>query len=194
MTLPFILAKLWSVMPKLFQRPVASSFAGALERISLLALVASALVEFATGILDIDGNFPASVNQFLCGALLRRLGVRHVVCAPRLRQAPDGPPRLSRARRSEAPTSGAAADRAGATGRRRARSGQPRRAHGQPSWAACDGGRCVADHLRGAGRRVDRWTAPKSGVARAAGARVRNGSQRLSGEPHRRHSPDHARR
>jgi hypothetical protein len=57
MTLPFVLAKLWSVMPKLFQRPVVSSFANALERISLLALVASVLVEFATGILNVDDYF-----------------------------------------------------------------------------------------------------------------------------------------
>ena len=64
MTLPLILAKLWSVMPKLFQRPVVSSFAGALERISLLALVASALVEFATGILIVDDYFPGSVINF----------------------------------------------------------------------------------------------------------------------------------
>ena len=34
--LPLVLAKLWSVMPKLFQRPVVRSVAGALERISLL--------------------------------------------------------------------------------------------------------------------------------------------------------------
>ena len=51
MVLPLVLAKLWSVMPKLFQRPVVKSVAGALERISLLGLVASVLVEFATGIL-----------------------------------------------------------------------------------------------------------------------------------------------
>jgi hypothetical protein len=64
MTLPFILAKLWSVMPKLFQRPLVRSFAGALERISLLGLVASVLVEFATGILDVDNHFPGSVINF----------------------------------------------------------------------------------------------------------------------------------
>lgn len=62
MTLPLVLAKLWSVMPKLFQRPVVSSFAGALERISLLALVTSVLVEFATGILDIDDNLFGPMN------------------------------------------------------------------------------------------------------------------------------------
>ena len=37
MVIPFVLAKLWSVMPKLFQRPVVRNVAGALERISLLA-------------------------------------------------------------------------------------------------------------------------------------------------------------
>jgi DMSO/TMAO reductase YedYZ molybdopterin-dependent catalytic subunit len=62
MTLPFILAKLWSVMPKLFQRPVARNFAGALERISLLVLVGSVLLEFATGILDIDNYYRLPVG------------------------------------------------------------------------------------------------------------------------------------
>jgi DMSO/TMAO reductase YedYZ molybdopterin-dependent catalytic subunit len=64
MTLPFILAKLWSVMPKLFQRPVVSSVAGAIERISLLALVGSVLVEFATGILGVDDYFRASFSFY----------------------------------------------------------------------------------------------------------------------------------
>lgn len=62
MTLPLVLTKLWSVMPKLFRRPVASSFAGALERISLLLLVASFLMEFATGILNINDYWPWSFN------------------------------------------------------------------------------------------------------------------------------------
>ena len=62
MVLPLVLAKLWSVMPKLFQRPVVRSVAGALERISLLALVASVLVEFATGILLARRLGPSSFN------------------------------------------------------------------------------------------------------------------------------------
>ncbi len=62
MTLPFILAKLWSVMPKLFQRPVVRNVAGALERISLLLLVGSVLLEFATGILDIDNYYRLPVD------------------------------------------------------------------------------------------------------------------------------------
>jgi DMSO/TMAO reductase YedYZ molybdopterin-dependent catalytic subunit len=51
---PIILAKLWSVIPKLFQWPAVKSVANALERLSLLVLVASVLVEFATGILNIE--------------------------------------------------------------------------------------------------------------------------------------------
>jgi DMSO/TMAO reductase YedYZ molybdopterin-dependent catalytic subunit len=62
MTLPLVLAKLWSVMPRLFRRPVVTSLAAALERFSLLMLVATVLVEFATGILSIDDYAPWSFN------------------------------------------------------------------------------------------------------------------------------------
>ena len=60
--LPLVLAKLWSVMPKLFQRPVVKSVAGALERISLLGLVGSVLVEFATGMLAMEAWAPWKFN------------------------------------------------------------------------------------------------------------------------------------
>ena len=62
MVLPLVLAKLWSVMPKLFQRPVVTNIAGALERISLLGLVGSVLVEFATGILAANDWAPWSFD------------------------------------------------------------------------------------------------------------------------------------
>src|SRR6202042_1000965 len=55
MALPLVLAKLWSVIPKLFQLPAVRSVAGAIERISLLLLVERVLVEFVPGILDM-GN------------------------------------------------------------------------------------------------------------------------------------------
>jgi DMSO/TMAO reductase YedYZ molybdopterin-dependent catalytic subunit len=54
MTLPLVLAKLWSVIPRLFRRPAVRNFAGLLERVSLLVLVGSVLVEFATGIFEIQ--------------------------------------------------------------------------------------------------------------------------------------------
>jgi DMSO/TMAO reductase YedYZ molybdopterin-dependent catalytic subunit len=52
--LPILLAKLWSVIPKLFEWPPLRSTAHALERLSLALLVGGALFEFATGILDIQ--------------------------------------------------------------------------------------------------------------------------------------------
>ena len=51
---PILLAKLWSVIPKLFEWPSLRSPAHALERLSLALLVGGALFEFATGILDIQ--------------------------------------------------------------------------------------------------------------------------------------------
>ena len=51
---PVVLAKLWSVIPKLFEWPPARSPAHALERLTLALLVGSALFEFVTGILNIQ--------------------------------------------------------------------------------------------------------------------------------------------
>jgi len=51
---PILLAKLWSVIPRLFEWPSVRSPAHALERLSLAFLVGGALFEFATGILDIQ--------------------------------------------------------------------------------------------------------------------------------------------
>jgi DMSO/TMAO reductase YedYZ molybdopterin-dependent catalytic subunit len=53
-TFPILLAKLWSVIPKLFEWPPMRSPAHALERLSLALLVGGALFEFATGILNIE--------------------------------------------------------------------------------------------------------------------------------------------
>ncbi|MFI8883157.1 MULTISPECIES: molybdopterin-dependent oxidoreductase [unclassified Streptomyces] len=59
---PVLLAKLWSVVPKLFALPPARSLGHALERLSLLLLVGGALFEFVTGLLNIqlDYLFPGS--------------------------------------------------------------------------------------------------------------------------------------
>ncbi|WP_327692928.1 molybdopterin-dependent oxidoreductase [Streptomyces sp. NBC_00459] len=60
--IPVLLAKLWSVLPRLFTLPPVRSFAHALERISLLLLVGGALFEFTTGMLNVqlDYLFPGS--------------------------------------------------------------------------------------------------------------------------------------
>jgi DMSO/TMAO reductase YedYZ molybdopterin-dependent catalytic subunit len=51
---PVVLAKLWSVIPRLFEWPPVRSPAHALERLSLALLVGGALFEFVTGILNIQ--------------------------------------------------------------------------------------------------------------------------------------------
>ncbi|MEU6349056.1 molybdopterin-dependent oxidoreductase [Streptomyces sp. NPDC047072] len=60
--IPVLLAKLWSVIPRLFALPPARSLAHALERVSLLLLVGGALFEFVTGVLNVqlDYVFPGS--------------------------------------------------------------------------------------------------------------------------------------
>lgn len=59
---PVLLAKLWSVVPKLFTLPPVRSVGHALERLSLLLLVGGGLFEFVTGILNVqlDYVFPGS--------------------------------------------------------------------------------------------------------------------------------------
>jgi DMSO/TMAO reductase YedYZ molybdopterin-dependent catalytic subunit len=60
--IPILLAKLWSVLPKLFEWPPLRSPAHALERLSLLLLVGGIVFEFVTGILNIQQwyKFPGS--------------------------------------------------------------------------------------------------------------------------------------
>ncbi|MEU4173043.1 molybdopterin-dependent oxidoreductase [Streptomyces sp. NPDC026665] len=60
--IPVLLAKLWSVVPRLFTLPPARSLTHALERLSLLLLVGGGLFEFVTGVLNVqlDYVFPGS--------------------------------------------------------------------------------------------------------------------------------------
>ncbi len=51
---PVVLAKLWSVAPRLWAWPPARSLAQVLERLSLLLLVGGILFEIVTGVLDIQ--------------------------------------------------------------------------------------------------------------------------------------------
>jgi DMSO/TMAO reductase YedYZ molybdopterin-dependent catalytic subunit len=56
--IPLLLAKLWSVYPKLFGRPLVRSVVHALERLSILVLSGSALFELTTGLLNVAQNYP----------------------------------------------------------------------------------------------------------------------------------------
>ena len=55
---PILLAKLWAVIPQLFERPAVRSAAHAVERLSLALLVGGALFLFATGVLNIQLWYP----------------------------------------------------------------------------------------------------------------------------------------
>lgn len=55
--IPLVLAKLWSVVPRLFSWPPARSIAQVLERLSLLMLVGGILFELATGVLNIQYDY-----------------------------------------------------------------------------------------------------------------------------------------
>nr|WP_198319340.1 molybdopterin-dependent oxidoreductase [Actinopolyspora erythraea] len=55
--IPVVLAKLWSVVPKLFEWPPARSPAKLLERLSLLLLVGGVLFEIVTGVLNIQYDY-----------------------------------------------------------------------------------------------------------------------------------------
>ncbi|HVW43889.1 MAG TPA: molybdopterin-dependent oxidoreductase [Amycolatopsis sp.] len=56
--IPLLLAKLWSVYPKLFGRPLVRSVPHAVERLSILVLSASAFFELSTGLLNVAQNYP----------------------------------------------------------------------------------------------------------------------------------------
>jgi DMSO/TMAO reductase YedYZ molybdopterin-dependent catalytic subunit len=52
--IPFLLAKLWSVIPRLFSWPPVASPAQGLERLSIALLVSSAVFEFVTGVMNVQ--------------------------------------------------------------------------------------------------------------------------------------------
>ena len=54
---PVVLAKLWSVMPKLFAWPPVRSVANLLERLSLVMIVGGIVFEMVTGILNIQYDY-----------------------------------------------------------------------------------------------------------------------------------------
>ncbi|WP_103501237.1 MULTISPECIES: molybdopterin-dependent oxidoreductase [Streptomyces] len=100
---PVLLAKLWSVVPKLFETPPARTLSRALERLSVLLLVGGALFVFLTGILNIqlDYLFPGDFYRlhFYGAWVFMSAFVLHVVLrAPaavralrRRRDRPDEP-------------------------------------------------------------------------------------------------------
>ena len=60
--IPFLLAKLWSVIPRLFAFPPVNSPAQAIERLSIALLVSSAVFELATGVMNAQYWYPFKFN------------------------------------------------------------------------------------------------------------------------------------
>ncbi|MGI8936606.1 MAG: molybdopterin-dependent oxidoreductase [Iamia sp.] len=97
---PVVLAKLWSVMPKLFTWPPVRSAAQALERISLALLVSSVIFEFVTGLVDIQywyvfpsGFYAAHLYgaYVFTGAFVVHVGLKLPTMRRALRERPVGP-------------------------------------------------------------------------------------------------------
>jgi DMSO/TMAO reductase YedYZ molybdopterin-dependent catalytic subunit len=60
--IPLLLAKLWSVIPRLFAFPPVTSPAQAVERTAIALLVGSAIFELATGVCNIQDWYPFGFN------------------------------------------------------------------------------------------------------------------------------------
>jgi DMSO/TMAO reductase YedYZ molybdopterin-dependent catalytic subunit len=97
--IPLLLAKLWTVYPRLFQRPVLGGVRHALERASVAVLVAAALLEAFMGLLNTMQWYlwPFSFRQVhwalawvLVGSLLLHLAVKAPLIASHWRRrSPD---------------------------------------------------------------------------------------------------------
>ncbi|HYF26181.1 MAG TPA: molybdopterin-dependent oxidoreductase [Baekduia sp.] len=91
-TIPFLLAKLWSVIPRLFTWPPARSPAHAVERGSIALLVGSSLFELATGVANMqlwyvfDFNFVVA-HYYGAVVFVASLAVHLVVKLPTMRRA-----------------------------------------------------------------------------------------------------------
>ena len=60
--IPLVLAKLWSVIPRLFAWPPVATPAMAIERLAIGLLVSSAVFQLATGMANIQSYYPFSFN------------------------------------------------------------------------------------------------------------------------------------
>jgi DMSO/TMAO reductase YedYZ molybdopterin-dependent catalytic subunit len=93
--IPILLAKLWTVIPKLFENPPALSVAHALERLSLVLLVGGSLFVFATGVINIQIWYPFGFSFvpahyygaiLMLGALVLHVGLKLPVMRAAFRQ------------------------------------------------------------------------------------------------------------
>ncbi|MFD9889767.1 molybdopterin-dependent oxidoreductase [Amycolatopsis sp. NPDC059027] len=100
-SIPLLLAKLWSVYPKLFGRPLVRSIPHAVERLSILVLSAAAFFELTTGLLNVAQNYPwtfyfpqvhYAVAWVAIGSILVHIAVKLPVIRRALTREPAGDP------------------------------------------------------------------------------------------------------
>jgi DMSO/TMAO reductase YedYZ molybdopterin-dependent catalytic subunit len=106
-SIPLLLAKLWTVYPKLFTWPPFSSIANAVERLTIFPLVAGSLFLLFTGLANINLWYPWKFNFPIAhywaawttiGALVAHIGAKWTITRRHLR-----PTRAARAAASPAP-------------------------------------------------------------------------------------------
>lgn len=98
--IPLVVVKLWSVWPKLFERPLLGGPVRALERLSILVLVGAVLFELSTGLLNIAQWYAFrfffttahyAVAYLAAGAVLVHLAVKLPVIRRALGEPVDEP-------------------------------------------------------------------------------------------------------
>ena len=102
-TIPLLLAKLWSVAPRFWEWPPVRSVLHGLERLSILVLVAAAIFELVTGLVNIVQWYPWGfffprvhyyVGWVAIGSIVLHVAVKLPVIADALRRplgrVPDG--------------------------------------------------------------------------------------------------------
>ena len=91
-SVPLLLAKLWTVAPKLWQWPPVRDLLHGLERLSVLALVAAAIFELVTGLLNVVQWYPWSfffprVHYYVAWVAIGSVALHVSVKAPVIAQA-----------------------------------------------------------------------------------------------------------
>ncbi len=98
-SIPLLLAKLWVVYPKLFQRPVITSAASVLEKVSIVPLVGGGIFMLFTGFANINLWYPWPFNfrtshywvaWITIGALVVHIGAKVTITRSALTRRPPG--------------------------------------------------------------------------------------------------------
>lgn len=99
--IPLLVVKLWSVYPKLFERPIVGGLTRQLERASILVLVGAMIFQLSTGIMNIAQwyafKFFFTTSHYAMayvavGAVLVHIGVKLPAIRPALGEPLEEPP------------------------------------------------------------------------------------------------------